>query len=93
MVYRKGKRFLRRKDLEGRRLAIFLSSGIAIKSAEKSKTKFLEPLVEKYGLDPVMCDALPGNMPGSGGKLEDRTDSEIARSWAGKLASKLSEPA
>jgi len=69
MVYRKGKRLLRRKDLEGRRLAIFLSSGIAIKSAEKSKAKFLEPLVEKYGLDPAMYDAFPGKMPGSGGKL------------------------
>ena len=93
MVYRKGKQFLRRKDLEGKRLAIFLSSGIAIKSAERSKAKFLEPLVKKYGLDPVMCDAFPGKMPGSGGKLEDTTDPEIAGLWAGELASKLSEPA
>jgi menaquinone-dependent protoporphyrinogen IX oxidase len=93
MVYRKGKRFLRRKDLEGKRLAIFLSSGIAVEDAEKSKTKFLKPLVRKYGLDPVMCDAFPGKMPGSGGKLKDMTDPEIARVWAGELASKLSEPA
>jgi len=93
MVYRRGKQFLRRKDLEGKRLAIFLSSGIAIKSAERSKAKFLEPLVKKYGLDPVMCDAFPGKMPGSGGKLEDTTDPEIAGLWAGELASKLSEPA
>ncbi len=93
MVYRKGKRFLRRKDLEGKRLAIFLSSGIAVMSAEKSKAKFLEPLVKKYGLDPVMCDAFPGKMPGSMGKLKDMTDPEIARLWAEQLGAKLSAPA
>ena len=84
MVYRKGKRFLRRKDLEGKRLAIFLASGIAVENAEKSKAKFL---------DPVMCDAFPGKMPGSGGKLKDMTDPEIARAWAEALATKLSAPA
>ena len=93
MVYRKGKQFLRRKDLVGKRLAVFLSSGIAIGSPEKSKAKFLEPLMKKYGLDPVMCDAFPGKMPGSGGKLADRTDPEVARRWAEELAPKLSEPA
>jgi menaquinone-dependent protoporphyrinogen IX oxidase len=93
MVYRKGKQFLRRKELEGKRLAIFLSSGMAVENAEKSRAKFLEPLVQKYGLNPVMCDAFPGKMPGFGGKLKDMTDPEIARVWAGELASKLSEPA
>ncbi|MCK4511084.1 hypothetical protein KAW64_05055 [bacterium] len=93
MVYRKGKRFLRRKDLEGKRLAIFLSSGIAVEDAEKSKAKFLEPLVKKYGLDPVMCDAFPGKMPGAGGKLKDRTNPEIARLWAEELHVKLRGPA
>ena len=93
MVYRKGKQFLRRKELEGKRLAIFLSSGIAVESAEKSKAKFLEPLVEKHGLDPVMCDAFPGKVPGSGGKPKDTTDPEIARLWAEELAAKLSAPA
>ena len=93
MVYRKGKRFLRRKELEGKRLAIFLSSGIAVENAEKSKTKFLEPLVRKYGLDPVMCDGFPGKMPGSGGKLKDTTDPEVARRWAEELVAKLGEPA
>ncbi len=91
MVYRKGKQFLRRKDLKGKRLAIFLSSGMAVESAEKSKAKFLDPLVEKYGLDPIMYDAFPGKTPGSGGKLEDKTDPEIARRWAEELVSRLSE--
>ena len=93
MVYRKGKRFLRRKDLEGKRLAIFLSSGVAVEDAAKAKTKFLEPLVEKYGLDPMMCDAFPGKMPGAGGKLKDRTNPEIARLWAEELHVKLGGPA
>jgi menaquinone-dependent protoporphyrinogen IX oxidase len=93
MVYRKGKRFLRRKDLEGKRLAIFLSSGIAVENPAKSKRKFLEPLVEKYGLHPIMCDAFPGKMPGAGGKLKDRTNPEIARLWAEELHVKLRGPA
>ncbi len=92
MVYRKGKQFLRRKDLKGKRLAIFLSSGMAVESAEKSKTKFLKPLVEKYELGPIMYDAFPGKKPGPGGKLEDTTDPEIARRWAEELVSRLSEP-
>lgn len=97
MVYRKGKKFLRRKDLKGKRLGIFLSSGIAIESAEKAKAKakakFLEPLVEKYGLHPVMCDAFPGKIPGSGGKTEEGMDPEVARRWAEELALRLNEPA
>ena len=78
MVYRKGKQFLRRGDLKGKRLAVFLSSGIAVESAERSKAKFLKPLVERYDLDPVMYDAFPGKMPGPGGKLKDTTDPEVA---------------
>jgi menaquinone-dependent protoporphyrinogen oxidase len=91
MVYRKGKRFLRRKQLKGKRLAIFLSSGIAVEDAEKSKRKFLTPLVEKYGLDPVAYDALPGKVPGPGGELENKTDPGRARLWAEDLVAKLHE--
>ncbi len=88
-VYRKGRKFLRREELGGKRLAIFLSSGIAVDDAAQSKEKFLTPLLRKYELAPLMCDALPGKIPGPGGKLEDKTDSQRARSWAEELASKL----
>lgn len=91
MVYRRGKRFLKRKDLRNKPLAIFLSSGIAVENPEESKQKFLVPLIEKRGLDPILCDAFPGKVLGPGGKLDDRTDPQVARRWAEKLAAKLED--
>ena len=89
MVYRRGKRFLARKDLKGKRLAIYLSSGMAIDQPDQARERFLTPLVKRNALDPVMFDAFPGKMPGSGGKLEDRTDDDVARKWAEELAGRL----
>jgi menaquinone-dependent protoporphyrinogen IX oxidase len=91
MVYRKGKQFLRRADLKGKRLAIFLSSGMAVEDAEEPKVKFLTPLVERHALDPIMYDAFPGKIPGSGGALDDRTDPEAAKRWAEQLADLLDD--
>jgi len=82
MVYRKGKQFLARRDVQGKKLAIFLSSAMAIESRQKARERFLRPLVERYGLSPVAYDALPGKMPVAGAKLEDRTDPAAAREWA-----------
>ena len=45
------------------------------------------------GLDPVMCEAFPGKMPGSGDRLKDMTNPETARLWADALAVKLRAPA
>jgi menaquinone-dependent protoporphyrinogen IX oxidase len=89
MVYRVGKRFLRRDDLKDKQLAIFLASGIAIEDAHKAKQKFLDPLIERYGLHPLMCDALPGRTPGAAGKAPDTTDPARAREWAETLAERL----
>jgi menaquinone-dependent protoporphyrinogen IX oxidase len=90
MVYRKGKKFLGRSDLAGKSLAVYLSSGIAIEEPGKAREKFLTPLIERNGLAPVMCDALPGKAPGGpGGKLKDTTDADAARKWAEKLADRL----
>lgn len=89
MVYRAAKRLLRRSDLKGKRLAIFLSSGIAIEDPEKAKAKFLSPIVAKYGLDPLMHDAFPGKMPGPSEKTGGTIDLGRARSWAEELAGKL----
>jgi menaquinone-dependent protoporphyrinogen IX oxidase len=86
MVYRKGKRFLARPDVAGKRLAIYLSSGIAIEKPDEAKRKFLTPVVEKLGLAPVLYDAFPGIPPGQGAKLQEATDSETARAWAERLA-------
>jgi len=90
MVYRRGKQFLRRKDLEGKKLAVYLSSGMAIEDPQKARERFLTPFIEKCGLRPVMYDAFPGKAPGGpDGKLDDRTDVEVARSWAETLADRL----
>jgi menaquinone-dependent protoporphyrinogen IX oxidase len=94
MVYRKGKRFLARKDLAGKVLAVYLSSGIAIAKPEEAREKFLDPLIERHGLSPVMYIALPGKAPGGpGGKLDDRTEPDLARKWAEELADRLGEDA
>ena len=89
MVYRKAKRFLRRADLDNKRLAIFLASGIAIEEPGKSKAKFLQPIVEKYGLEPVMYDAFPGYTPGPKDTTPDTTNLARAAEWARELAERL----
>jgi menaquinone-dependent protoporphyrinogen IX oxidase len=89
MLYRKGKRFLARKDLAGKPLAIFLSSAIAIEDASKSREKFLTPLVKKLGLAPVQYDAFPGKLPGPAGKVENTTDLSVAAAWAERLANAM----
>ena len=86
MVYRRAKRFLKRDDLKDKRLAIFLASGIAIDEPERSEEKFLEPLIKKYGLNPVKCDAFPGYVPGADEDSPETVDPTIARAWAVELA-------
>jgi menaquinone-dependent protoporphyrinogen IX oxidase len=92
MVYRKARRFLRRPDVPERRLAIFLSSGVAIGDPAKARERFLTPLVRKYGLSPVAYVAFPGKMIIGPGKLEDRTEPDVARRWAEDLATRLDGP-
>lgn len=91
MVYRKAKQFLGRKELKGKRLAVFLSSGVAVQSREKARERFLTPLIKKLGLTPLMYDALPGIMPAPGGKTNDKVDTELARQRARELAGRLGE--
>ena len=67
-------------------LAIFLASGVAIDEPERSEEKFLEPLIRKYGLEPAMCDAFPGYVPGHDEFSPETVDPEIARHWAKTLA-------
>jgi len=91
MVYRKGKSFLGRSDLKGKPLGIFLSSAMALDKPDEAREKFLDPLVERNGLSPLMCDAFPGKIPLGPGNLEDKTDPDIARRWAEEFARKLGE--
>ena len=89
MVYRRARKFLKREDLKDKRLAIFLASGIAIDEPERSEEKFLEPLIKKYGLGPLQCDAFPGYVPGRDDTSPETVDVDIARTWAAALAAKL----
>ena len=89
MVYRRAKKFLKRDELKEKNLAIFLASGIAIDEPERSEEKFLEPLMKKYGLQPIMCDAFPGYVPGADEDSPQTVDPDIAKSWAATLATKL----
>ncbi len=90
MVYWRARRFLKRKELSNKIFAVFLASGIAVKDPDKARRKFLEPLLARRRLRPVMAVAFPGMLPGAGGKLEDKTDEESARVWARELATRLS---
>jgi menaquinone-dependent protoporphyrinogen IX oxidase len=82
MVYRKGKSFLARRDLKGKPLGVFLSSAMAIEKPDEARKRFLDPIIRKHGLSPLMCDAFPGKDPQGPGKLVDRTDAGTARRWA-----------
>ena len=72
-----------------KRLAIFLTSGIAIDDPVTSKAKFLEPLVKTYDLNPVMYDPFPGCTPGPKNTTPDTTDLARATKWARELAARL----
>lgn len=89
LVYGKARKFLKRKDLAGRRLAVFLCTGMAVEDPEKAGKKYVEPLIAKSGLEPVMTGSFPGVMPGQGGKHQDKTDPEAAGRWAEELASRF----
>lgn len=85
-VYGRARKFLRGRALKAKKVAVFLASGIAVDEPARAKAKFLDPLVTKAGIEPVMHDVFPGKLPGPNGALEDRTDPELARRWARELA-------
>jgi len=88
MVYRRAKRLLKRKELQDVPHAIFLSSGIAVENRDKSKHKFLAPLIRRYGLSPLQADAFPGIIP-EGSQRTDHTDHDLAADWAQRLADRI----
>ena len=89
MVYRRAKRFLKQPELRDKRLAIFLASGIAIEEPDRSRDKFIDPIVNKYRLRPVMVDAFPGIVPGAADTDPDTVDPAHARQWAESLVAAL----
>lgn len=89
MVYGKAKKILKRKDLAGRAVAVFLCSGIAVEDPGKAENKYLLPFILRSGTSPVLTGSFPGTYPAPGGKSRDTTDPEAAMRWAEELASRL----
>lgn len=88
-IYGRARRFLGRGDLAGKPLAVFLASGMAVQDAQGAARKYLEPLLAKCGLDPVMTGSFPGVMPGPGGRRPEESDPAVVDRWAEELASRL----
>jgi hypothetical protein len=68
---------------------MFLSSGTAIEDPNKAVNKFLNPLVEKYGLKPVSLVSFPGIIPEKWAKLDGEKETmkpEKAVEWAKEIA-------
>lgn len=87
IVYRMGKRILRRPELKHKRLAVYLASGIAVQDEPRAERRFLSPLMKRFGLHPMATRTFPGMLPGGeGGKLVDNTRPEEARQWAEEIA-------
>ena len=88
-VYRRWKKVLKQKELSSKHLFMFLSSGTAIKDPDKAVYKFLNPIVEKYGLKPELLISFPGIIPEKWTKLEDEKETikpEKAKEWAQEIA-------
>ena len=88
-VYRRWKKVLKQKALGNKHLFMFLSSGTAVEDPEKAVEKFLNPLVEKYGLKPMLLVSFPGKIPEKWAKQDDQKDTmkpEKAKEWAQEIS-------
>lgn len=91
-VYGRWKKVLKQKELNSKKLYMFLSSGMAIEEPDKAVTKFLQPLVDKYNLKPESIVSFPGKIPEKWVKYEEKKetmDPDIAMDWALQIADKL----
>lgn len=91
-VYGRWKKILKQKELPGKKLYMFLSSGMAIEEPDKAVTKFLQPLVEKYDLKPESLVSFPGKIPEKWAKYDEKKDTmkpDIAKKWAEEISLKV----
>ena len=91
-VYGRWKKILRQKTLSGKHLFLFLSSGTAIEEPDKAVDKFLQPLVDKFGLTPQMMVSFPGKIPEKWAKMDDQKETvkpELAKEWAQEIVGHL----
>lgn len=53
------KRFLRKCKVSGTNTAIYITCGMAIKEPEKAKARFMDKVIGRIGIDPVLAEPLP----------------------------------
>lgn len=93
-VYRRWRKVLKQKSLRDKHLYLFLSSGTAIKEPDNAVVKFLQPVVDKYGLKPLSMTSFPGKIPEKWAKLDGGKETmklEDAKAWAEKIASQIQQ--
>ena len=92
-VYRRWKKVLKQKAIKNKALFMFLSSGTAIEDPDKAVDKFLNPIVEKFGLEPKLLVSFPGIIPEKWAKNDDSQketmDPEKAKTWAHEIAKQV----
>jgi len=91
-IYGKWKKILKHKDIKSKKLAVFLSSGAAIENPQEAIDRWLQPLMDRYGLKPISIGSFPGLIPEKMAQKPEHMNAvkpEIARQWAEELADKL----
>lgn len=91
-VYRRWRKVLKQKELKNKSLFMFLSSGTAIEDPDKAVNKFLNPIVEKYGLNPKLLVSFPGIIPEKWAKSDGEKETmnpEKAKEWAHEITSQV----
>lgn len=89
--YRRPKKLLRDKRLVGKRVAIFISSGMAGEDPEGATAKYERRVCTDWeAIRPVACQAFGGRMPQPG--APDWRDPDRVREWAHRLGEILKHP-
>jgi menaquinone-dependent protoporphyrinogen IX oxidase len=90
-VYKEALKFLE-NDFDGKKVAIFLSSGEAgdPKTYDQAITKYVKNTLAKYlHVKPIAAEAFGGRMAILGKTVWDTRDMEKVRVWADELGKKL----
>jgi len=86
----KAKRFLKRKNFEGKKLAVFVCSGRAGEpdSYDFALDKYVKQVIAKYlNVKPVAFEAFGGRKPQKDNTFYDNRDWDKIRNWANKVGS------
>ena len=76
------------KEMKEKKLAIFISCGMAIEPTKRSEAivNYIDPILKKYNLEAFSKAAFPGKMPGSKEKVT--IDPDFIKSWIDGIVEK-----